>query len=156
MSGDGDDDEEEEGLDVIASWVGDTASADGDGAGALDELDLYLNEVVVGPKSLDKIIAQHPPLPWWATMQLKYPMLTRLAARFLASHASTAMLENQFSSAGVNDDAKRHLGQKAQKELFMCCSGKQFLGPIPGTLVQLKSEADLKGRKRVATGGGVG
>ena len=63
------------------------------------------------------------------------------------------MLENQFSSAGVNDDAKRHLGQKAQRELFMCCSGKQFLDPIPGTLVQLKSERDMKGKKRVGPGG---
>ena len=73
------------------------------------------------------------PLPLLAqTAQL--PRIRMIAAAYLAGHTSTALQEQKFSYAGLNDTAKRHLSPSAQKDLMMCAANRTWLTPIPGVL----------------------
>ena len=59
------------------------------------------------------------------------PRIRMIAAAYLAGHTSTALQEQKFSYAGLNDTAKRHLSPSAQKDLMMCAANRTWLPPYP-------------------------
>jgi len=65
----------------------------------IDELELYFKESV----SKESV----KPLEYWAVNETNYPVLSRLAARYLAIPATSAGIERVFSVAGAIASARR-------------------------------------------------
>ena len=81
-------------------------------------------------------------------MREEFPRLSMIAAVYLAGHASTALQEQKFPYAGLNDDSRRHLDPEAQKDLLMCAANTSWLREINGAIKRCRTEADLQGEQR--------
>jgi hypothetical protein len=69
-------------------------------------------------------------LGYWRKKKADWPDLARLAARYLGMPASTALLENNFSACGVQDQSKRHLEPKLMKKLGLASTNRQHLSRV--------------------------
>ena len=85
-----------------------------------------VNVVITRLKSVGGVLA------WWKANGPKFPVLTRVAVRYLSAHAGSAILEQKFSAAGKNDDKRRHLNEWMQQILLLIAGNKQWHTDLGG------------------------
>jgi len=73
-----------------------------DGADADD-----VNELLLYVKTAERVSKDACPLTFWKANEVKYPILAKMAKRFLAIPASSGGIERRFSIAGSISRARR-------------------------------------------------
>ena len=81
-------------------------------------------------------------LKYWQDNRARYPVLSRIAFRYISAHAGSAILEQKFSVAGKNDDRRRHLGEWMQRILLTIAGNREWhhnLGGLTRIVVKRSS-----------------
>ena len=116
---------------------------------AADPLGEYLAEACLGsathPDLLQRITsATLDRQAYWRTKLDQWRPLAMLAARVLAAHCGTAILEAKFSTTGNTDDGVRHLDKDPQQKLALVSTNAKWLAPVPGRYSRVLTHAALE------------
>ena len=82
-------------------------------------VETVLQSTIVDP--LTKAVRQFNPLEWWRQNNTRFPLLSVLAAKYMAVPPTSVASERLFSTAGdvLTDSRSRLLPQKAEQLIFL-------------------------------------
>lgn len=109
---------------TIATRTHGDAAATVDESPSQKELRLFFQEPMLQSTTVDpltKVVRENNPIDWWRQNGTRYPLLSVVAAQYMAAPPTSVASERLFSTAGdvLSDSRSRLLPEKAEQLIFL-------------------------------------